>query len=213
MESLKEYLIAITKILVGLVILIGGLSALDIFVYLSVTGSTFSEEVAHAFVDGYDQAYSSTYDTSYEAAYDRAYDKGYAKGFEIGLGRIYKDKVGRLVEIHNPTYSELKEFLAADETNLNTYVVGEYVCYDYVAELNNNAEAAGLRAAYVRIRSKNWAHALAAFETADRGVIFIEPQSDKEVQIEIGEPYPWWQVGAASPTRHQAELTEIQIIW
>ncbi len=213
MESLKEYAIALAKILVGLIILVGGLSALDIFVYLSVTGSTFSEEVAHAFGDGYDQAYSQTYDTSYETAYDKAYDKGYTKGYEIGLGRIYKDRVGSLVELHNPTYRELKDFLAADETNYNTYVSGEYVCYDFVAELNNNAEAAGIRAAYVRIRSKNWAHALAAFETVDRGIIFIEPQSDKEVDIEIGKPYPWWQVGAASPSHHQAELTEIQIIW
>ncbi len=213
MENFKEYAIAITRIILGLIILVGGLIVLDIFIYLGATGSTFSDETAHAFSDSYDQAYVRTFEIGYQRGYTKAYDKGYEKGYEIGLGHIYEERVGSLAELRNPTYIELKEFLAADDTNNNAYVSGEYVCYDFVAELNNNAEAAGIRAAYVRIRSRNWAHALVAFETLDRGIIFIEPQSDKEVTLEIGKPYPWWQVGAASPLRRQAELTEIQIIW
>ncbi len=213
MDQVKELATAIAQILLGLIILVGGLITLDIFVYLSFTGSTFAEEVANAFSDSYDEAYQKTFDIGYEKGYSEAYDKGFGKGYEVGLSYILEDKVGDFVELRNPTHSELREFLAADETNTNQFVSGEYVCYDFVAELVNNAEAAGIRAAYVRIRSKNWAHAIAGFETVDRGLIFIEPQSDKEVTIEIGQPYPWWQAGAASPTEQQSALTEIQIIW
>lgn len=202
-----------SQILVGLILLIGGLVTLDIFVYLSFTGSTFSDKVANAFTASYDEAYQNTFDIGYDKGYAEAYDKGFSKGYEVGLSYILDDKVGNFVELRNPTHDELRDFLAADETNVKTFVSGEYVCYDFVADLVNNAEAAGIRAAYVRIRSDNWVHAIAGFETVDRGLIFIEPQSDKEVVIEIGEPYPWWQAGAASPMKQQSPLTEIQIIW
>ena len=212
-DQLKEFALAIAQVLLGLVLLIGGLVTLDVFVYLSFTGSTFSDEVANAFTASYDEAYQNTFDIGYDKGYTEAYDKGFSKGYEVGLSYILDDEVGDFVELRNPTHIELRDFLDADETNLKKFVSGEYVCYDFVADLVNNAEAAGIRAAYVRIRSDNWAHAIAAFDTVDRGLIFIEPQSDKEVSIEIGEPYPWWQAGAASPTKQQAPLTEIQIIW
>jgi hypothetical protein len=211
--ELKEFAIAIAQVLIGLILLIGGLVTLDIFVYLSFTGSTFAEEVAKAFSASYEEAYQNTFDIGYEEGYTDAYDKGFSKGYEVGLSYILDDKVGDFVELRNPTHSELRDFLNADETNMNAFVSGEYVCYDFVADLVNNAEAAGIRAAYVRIRSDNWVHAIAGFETVDRGLVFIEPQSDKEVVIEIGKPYPWWQAGAASPTKLQSPLTEIQIIW
>ncbi len=213
MEQLKELAVAISQIILGLVVLIVALIILDVFVYLSFTGSIFSEEVAYAFSDSYNQAYDHTFNIGYDKGYAEAYDKGYSKGYEVGLGYILKDKVGSFVELRNPTHSELRDFLAGDNTNQNQYIVGEYVCYDYVAEIVNNAEAAGIRAAYVRIRSADWAHALAAFETVDRGIIYIEPQSDKEVELETGKPYPWWQSSAASPSSSQSPITEIRIIW
>lgn len=214
MENVKEFAIALTRILVGLIILVGSLLVLDIFVFLTATGSTFSREVAGAFSKGYDQAYSRTYDSSYEEAYKTAFDKGYDKGYELGLGQSIEGGIAERVELRNPTYQEMKDFLTADDTSEKPYITGEYVCYDFTADLNNNAEAAGLRASYVRVRSTNWAHALVAFETTDRGVIYIEPQSDKEVKLELGKPYPWWQVGAASPSAaYQSAISQIQIIW
>jgi hypothetical protein len=213
MESLKEFAIALTRILLGLFIMVAGLVLLDIFVYLGATGSTFNEKVALAFSDGYDQNFSRTYDVGFQKGYETAYDRGYQKGYEIGRDRVIREEVGRLVELRNPTLAELKDFLAADDTSENDYISGEYVCYDFATDLNNRAEEAGIRAAYVRIRSANWAHALVGFETSDRGIVFIEPQSDKKVDVEVGKPYPWWQVGAASPERRQDPIEEIQIIW
>ena len=67
--------------------------------------------------------------------------------------------------------------------------------------------------AYVRIRAEKWGHALVAFETVDRGLIFIEPQSDREVKLVIGESFPWYSVGAVSALSPYDPLVEIQIIW
>ena len=212
-ENLKEIAFGIGKIGLGLIVVVGLMLVLDIFVFLTATGSTFSEKVALAFNEGYDEAYTQTYDASYQNAYNQAFDKGYQKGYEMGRGQTLADKGGRLVQLHNPTFQEMTDFLEADTTNEHEYIIGEYVCYDFTADLNNAAEAAGLRAAYVRLRTYNWAHAIVAFDTTDRGIIYIEPQSDKMVDIELGEPYPWWQVGAASPFSNQAPLTEIQVIW
>jgi hypothetical protein len=107
----------------------------------------------------------------------------------------------------------MKEFLAHDMTDSNPFIRGEYVCFDFSAELNNNAEANGIRAAYVRIRAKEWGHAVVAFETVDRGLVFVEPQSDEDVSLVTGEPYPWQQVGANRPMNYDDAVVEIQIIW
>ena len=213
MGGLKEFSIAISRIVLGILVLIGGLIVLDIFVYLSATGSTFSDRVEAAFSNGYDQGYAQTYDVGYREASSEAYDKGYNKGYEINLGSGSEEEVGRRVELRNPTYKELREFLAADKTDSNLFISGEYVCFDFATELNNNAETNGIRAAYVRIRFEEWAHAVVAFETVDRGIIFIEPQSDMQVELVIGRPYSWWQFGASSPLHYSEPVLETQLIW
>jgi len=205
--------VAIGRVLLAMIVLVGGLIALDVFVYLAGVGSTFDVKVANAFSDGYDQGYAQTYEVGYQEAHGEAYEKGYKKGYEVSLESDSSEEVGRWVGLRNPTYKELREFLADDKTDSKSFISGEYVCFDFAAELNNNADAKGIRAAYVRLRSKEWAHAVVAFETVDRGLVFIEPQSDTEVELAIGRIYPWWQVGAVSPLRYADAIEEIQIIW
>lgn len=206
-------IVAIGRIVLGMIVLIGGLIILDIFVYLSALGGTYDNKVTAAFDDGYEQGYAQTYELGYQEAHGEAYDKGYSKGYEISLGSGSGEEVGSRAELRKPKYQELKEFLAVDKTDSREFISGEYVCFDYAAELNNNAEANGIRAAYVRIRSREWAHAVVAFDTADRGLIFIEPQSDTEIELVIGRTYPWWLAGASSPLRYSDVIEEIQIIW
>lgn len=213
MEDFKEFVLAIARILLGLIVLIGGLLVLDIIVYISSTSATSSEVVTAAFDDGYSEGYAQTYDVSYQEAHEKAYDKGYEKGYEIGLMSYSKEAVPTRVELHNPTYQELREFLALDKTDSKQFIKGEYVCFDFAAELNNNAEASGIRAAYVRIRAKEWGHAIVAFETTDRGLIFIDPQSDRSVDLVIGKPYQWDWIGAVRPEHYDDPIVEIQIIW
>jgi len=213
MASLRELGIAISRIVLGMVLLLEGLIVLDLIIHLSNTSSTFSGRIAAAYDDSYDKGYHQTYETGYQGAYDEAYDKGYYKGYEIGLETDSKEGVSRRAEFINPTYKELQEFLTRDKTDSNPYIKDEYGCFEFAAELNNNAEANGIRAGYVSIRSKNWWHAAVAFETIDRGLIFIEPQSDMEIKLVVGELYPWRSVGAVIPTNYTDAVDEIIIMW
>jgi len=89
----------------------------------------------------------------------------------------------------NPIYEEVKDFIKKDKTNENKYILNKYVCIDFAKDVNNNAEKQGIRTALVIVYFKNGAHALVAFETIDRELIFIEPQADKEVKVKIGIRY------------------------
>jgi hypothetical protein len=211
--GLKEISIATARIVLGLIILIEGLIVVDLIIYISTTGSTFSEKVAAAYDRSFDQSYTQTYLAGYQEAYGEAYFKGYGKGYEIGLENSSIAETTTRVKLHNPTYKELREFLTADETNSNEFIRGEYVCFQFATELNNKAEANGIRAAYVRLRFEEWAHAVVAFETVDRGLVFIEPQSDGDVELVIGEAYPWLSAGAKRTRKYSDAILEIQIIW
>ena len=116
------------------------------------------------------------------AGYVRGRGDGYQSGVIAGAGSGY--------DLRNPTYHEIKQFLAQDRTDANKYVEGEYVCSDFAADVNNNAEGQGLRCALVETKyPEGRGHALVAFQTVDRGLVFIEPQYDDEVTIELGRSY------------------------
>jgi len=208
-----SFLIAISKIFLAMVILVGLLVILDIFVYLGVVGGRYDGEVKAAYDSSYDEGYTQTYTTGYREAYGSAYSEGYLRGLEISKDCGSRDGTGSLVILRIPEYKELQAFLADDNTDSNQYIADEYTCFDYAADLNNSAESIGIRAAYVSIRSRKWAHALVAFDTIDKGLVYIEPQSDREVELTIGKPYPWWKAGASSPVDAGYPVEEIQIIW
>jgi len=116
----------------------------------------------------------------------RGYYRGYEQGYNIGC----IEGAGSGYTVRNPTYSELMDFLKEDTTDDNEYVEGRYTCIDFVADLNKNAEAEGFRAAYVYIEYPgDRAHSVAAFETVDKGLVFIEPQFDDEVEVRQGISY------------------------
>ena len=213
MRDLKANAIAVGVIVLGMVALIEGLIVLDIVVYLGVTANTHSDKVAAAYEDGYQEGHAETYSDAYQVAYREAHSRGYDKGYEISLLRLLKGDAPSQVELHNPTYAELRQFLTRDQTDANPFVRGQYVCFHFAADLNNNAEASGIRAAYVRIHSEEWGHAVVAFDTVDRGLVFIEPQSDKDVELVIGRAYLWQSAGADRPVYYDSAIDEIQIIW
>ena len=79
----------------------------------------------------------------------------------------------------NPTYEDLIDFIKNDNTDIRFYIEeGEwaYVCADASEDVHNNAEAAGIRAAWVGIQftENQPGHALNAFETVDRGLVYID---------------------------------------
>ena len=100
----------------------------------------------------------------------------------------------------NPTWAQLLDFLQRDKTDRNAYVTGVYMCGDFARDVHNNAERAGIRAAYVAVKLPSGFHALNAFKTTDRGLVFIDctglqasqsgpSNRDKIVSVKLGRSY------------------------
>ena len=87
----------------------------------------------------------------------------------------------------NPTYDQLLLFLKMDITEKHPYVLGSYVCSDFAETLHNNAEKAGIGAAYVSV---NCRHGLNAFMTTDRGLIYVDDAGlDTIAHVVVGDEY------------------------
>jgi len=73
------------------------------------------------------------------------------------------------------SWEQVKEFLVQDDTNAHLYILDSFVCADFAALLHNRAEAAGIKTAYVSVDfAEGPAHALNAFNTTDRGLVYID---------------------------------------
>ena len=80
----------------------------------------------------------------------------------------------------NPTWAELKEFLFEDKTDKNLYVDDVYMCGSFAEELHNNAEAIGIRTAFIVIHFYNSdSHAVNAFKTVDQGLVYVDVTGDR----------------------------------
>ena len=92
--------------------------------------------------------------------------------------------------IKDPTYKEMMSFISDDDTDKAEYIVDEYECTDFATRLCNNAEEKGIRCAYVSIKFPGGkGHAIVAFNTIDKGLVYIETQYDDLVNIVIGKPF------------------------
>ena len=108
----------------------------------------------------------------------------------------------------NPTFAELVAFLERDHTYEYPYIVGPpknaFICSDFAETVHNNAEVAGIRAAWVGIDIEGITegHAINAFETTDLGLIYIDytgkglwdesrnrSSLDRRAYVEVGKPY------------------------
>ena len=96
-------------------------------------------------------------------------------------------------EAVNPTWAELKSFLANDDTDRHPYIIDVYDCSQFSRDIHNNAEAAGIRSAVVHV---DWTddtagHALNAFITTDYGLVYVDATGspDTVARIEQDESY------------------------
>lgn len=103
---------------------------------------------------------------------------------------------------HDPTWDELMTFLKNDDTDRLQYQDDTFDCSEFAETLHNNAEQAGIRAAYVSIywHNNNTGHAFNAFQTTDKGLTFVDctgsrenlkarQTMDKIVYVEEGKTY------------------------
>lgn len=102
-------------------------------------------------------------------------------------------------QAHNPSWEELVNFLQQDETDRNEYNESSYNADEYAEDLHNNAEEAGIRAAFVWVEFENSTPLdINAFNTSDRGLVYIDSRNyvgyfpcstDKIVNVKLGEDY------------------------
>ena len=76
----------------------------------------------------------------------------------------------------DPTWDELMQFLKEDDTDRLLYQLDSFNCIDFAERLHNNAESRGIRAAYVSVsfHDRQNGHAINAFETIDKGLVFVD---------------------------------------
>ena len=108
---------------------------------------------------------------------------------------------GSSVTLKAPTFQEVRDFILKDPTNRNKFILNQYECRHFATQVNNNAQTAGLRCAFVLICYDRGQHAVVAFDTTDRGLVYIEPQTDAAIHPQVGGKY------------QGKEITEILIAW
>lgn len=89
------------------------------------------------------------------------------------------------------SWKDLVAFLEKDHTNWNKYVPGKYMCLDFSTDLVANATGQGIEAWIVAVdfTSGGPGHAFVAFQTTDRGIVFVEPQADDTYPVvKVGQP-------------------------
>ena len=148
----------------------------------------------------------STYANSNEATRDRTIRTEVIEPSVLPVWSEDADSTGnvsgkQVILVRNPTFQELKDFLLKDPTSRNQFVLNKYECRHFAAEVDNNAEANGLRCGFVLLCFDRGQHAVVAFETTDRGLIYIEPQTDAAIEPKVGGKY------------QGQEIKEILIAW
>ncbi|MBA7685217.1 hypothetical protein ES703_93635 [subsurface metagenome] len=188
-------------------IIIAALIGVSIVTSIIITSNLSKRVVAThepSFEAGRTQGYEVGFHEGNKAGYQEGSKIGYEKGRE-GYDSYNSDEETGFYFTYNPTYDELQAILA--ESNKTTAM-----------EVNNFAEANGIRTAYVRCQIARktaertvYVYHLVAFETVDRGFIFIRPRSHEEIKVEVGKSYS--ELNGFSSSPYDDTITKITIVW
>lgn len=108
----------------------------------------------------------------------------------------YKDEMlnDKFKIIMKPTYHDVITFLKNDYTDERLWL-DDYDCTQFSNTLIRNAKKQHIYSCFVEINMENlnnnkrFGHAIVAFNTVDKGIIYIEPQSDSEIHLGAGLNY------------------------
>lgn len=91
-------------------------------------------------------------------------------------------------EYHNTLYLIVAMLLAEVRTWASTYRFPNYVCTHFAKVLFDRMTVRGVRCGYVVVTLRNnVSHAVVAFDTLDRGLVYLEPQDGREIRVELGK--------------------------
>jgi len=152
---------------------------------------------------GYNQGYNKGYSIGFKEGNETGYEAGYEIGFQAGFSITGYN-------IRDPTFKEVLQFLEHDQTDKNEYSEN-YTCWNFAADVKNNAFKTGYRCGLVYIEFEFSAHAIVCFNTTDKGLIFVEPQDDKIVKVEIGIDY--WTDNGYNVIVFDETIIRYGIVW
>ena len=188
-----------TVIIIAVLIVVGiGASAI---IYTDLSSKLVAAQ-ERGFEEGHTQGYEEGFKEGSEVGYQEGSKIGYAKSD----GGDYDSSGGAgFYFVYNPTYDEMQEILAEDETGSAMGIHGY-------------AGANGIRVAYVRCQIARkaaegmvYVYHLVAFETVDKGLVIVEPWSDREVKLEIGKRYGELNSFLIPP--YDDTITKITTVW
>jgi hypothetical protein len=166
---------------------------------------------------GQEGGYSLGKQEGYELGKEEGYTEGYTSGKTDGYDEGVQASLGHGYTSRDPTYQEAVLFIGQDRTNENTYLKNTYVCSHFSRDVCNNAEGKGLRCAYVALIYPEAGHAIVAFNTVDKGLIYFDAITDEQVRPVVGkryyqciEPRPGFYYEAPS---FDDTIMDILVIW
>ena len=139
--------------------------------------------------EGYAAGLSIGKSQGYTEGYAEGNGDGFTTGFSVGYLNGSKDGAGSGYNIRDPTYNEMLSFVVSDLTDQNVYNYTSYNCFHFTRDVLDNAFAVGLKAGFVYVEFEDGAHGIVAFRTVDKGLVFVEPQSDDVVSLMVGQAY------------------------
>jgi len=110
----------------------------------------------------------------------------------LGLAGFYCGSY--LTKAKNPTYQEVVSFLEKNSSAQKKQLSPEYDQLNFAIDFRIGAKKAGLNAGVVPLSLESIGYYINAFDTKDMGLIYVDPQADKIVAVEIGKSY-WEQNG------------------
>jgi hypothetical protein len=115
--------------------------------------------------------------------------------------------------LNDPTFNQMKAFLAQDQTDKHAYKAMKYNCFNFSADTVINASKEHIRCGIVYVMLFSTAHACVVFNTTDDGLVFVEPQTDELVNLQRGEAY-WASISSVKyPSLYHDMVTMYTIIW
>lgn len=158
---------------------------------------------------GYNVGLNTGNTTGFELGKVISYEKGYISGYDNGKEYVVTHLDQYVAVPKAVSYDEVVEFLKEDKTSDNEYSTN-YDCIIFTSRLKENANKIGIKCASVILDmydSKNNSrvgHAINAFDTSDKGIVYFDPQTDQpRYNVEVGNYY----------NQTQYKITQKVLLW
>jgi voltage-gated potassium channel Kch len=185
-------------IVIALIILVGTVASVILTIDLG-------NKISVAREGGYEAGHEEGFVEGFQDGTVSGYQKGSRAGYAFATGVGISDNLAGFYFSYDPYYDELKDILTEAGSGS-------------AKEIHDYAEANGIRAAYVRCQiarearpGRVYLYELVGFETVDRGLVIVEPSTQREVAVEVGQSYR--ELNGRPLKDYDDTITKITIVW